>query len=61
MGVAQMGVAVYICCFPIGDASPPLNLDSWLMCEGIGKELPGQFKRKSHDIYAIGSQVCVII
>ena len=48
----------YVC--TVGDASPPLNLDSWLLCEGIGKELPDQFKRKAHDIYAIGSQVCNI-
>ena len=52
---------VSICCCTIGDAPPPLNLDSWLMCEGTGKELPQQFKLKAHDIYAIGSQVCIII
>ena len=57
----KMGVAVSICCCTTGDAPPPINLDTWLMCEGIGKELPDQFKRKAHDIYAIGSQVRVII
>ena len=61
-GRGSKDVAVYTCLICIiGDASPPLNLDSWLLCEGLGKELPDNYKRTAHDIYAIGSQVCVCV
>jgi len=43
-----------------GDAPPPLRIDSWLTCEGLGKPLDPK-ATKIHDIYAIGSQVCFVL
>ena len=50
-------VYVYLYMF-IGDQSPPPDISSWFRSVGLGKTLP-QALAQPHDIYAIGTQVCV--
>ena len=41
----------------MGDAAPPLSIESWLKSSGVGKTLPAALAQ-SHDIYVFGTQVC---
>ncbi|XP_065886590.1 phosphatidylinositol 3,4,5-trisphosphate 5-phosphatase 2-like [Dysidea avara] len=54
---AVNSLSLFIGTWNMGDAPPPLRMDSWLMCEGLGKPLDSK-ATKVHDIYAIGSQEC---
>lgn len=40
-----------------GNANPPLDIKSWLKCQGNGKTLDEAMTFLPHDIYAVGTQV----
>ena len=49
-------ISVFVGTFNMGDASPPVSLDSWLKSSGLGKTLPAALSQ-SHDMYVFGTQV----
>ena len=50
-------ISVFVGTFNMGDAAPPVSLDSWLKSSGLGKTLPAALSQ-AHDMYVFGTQVC---
>ncbi|RMX45542.1 hypothetical protein pdam_00012957 [Pocillopora damicornis] len=53
-------VRIFIGTWNMGNANPPLDIKSWLKCQGNGKTLDEAMTFLPHDIYAIGTQECPV-
>jgi phosphatidylinositol-3,4,5-trisphosphate 5-phosphatase 2 len=49
-------ITVFIGTWNMGDADPPINIDSWFRSAGSGKPLNSSVTSVPHDVYAIGTQ-----
>ena len=53
-------ISVFVGTFNMGDAAPPVGIDSWLKSSGLGKTLPAALSQ-AHDMYVFGTQVCLVL